>query len=241
MGIARILPGLVLLTGIALSTAAMADSAEDRAWKDCEQETDLDLRIVGCTRVLGDKDEEPADRAVAFNNRGNAHAARGDYPRAIADYDESSKLDPQFVWAYANRGRTYLFSGNVAKAREDFQQAVKIDSESPYLGLWLEIANRRLNAPNALEEAASDYEMTRWPAPVVRLYLGELTLPQTLAAAKGTADLVCEVNFYAGELALAKNKKDEAVRLFQTAAAGCPAGLIEEVSAKAELKALGVK
>ncbi len=241
MRIARGLSGLVLLTAIALSTAAMADSAEDRAWKDCEQEADVDLRIVGCTRVLGDTDEEPADRAVAFNNRGNAHTARGDYARAIADYNESAKLDPQFVWAYANRGRTYLFSGNLAKAREDFQQAVKIDPVSPYLGLWLEIADRRMNAPNVLEEAVTEYDMVRWPAPIVRLYLGELTPAQTLAAAKGTADLVCEVNFYSGELALAKNKKDEAVRLFQTAAAGCPAGLIEEVAAKAELKALGVK
>jgi hypothetical protein len=31
------------------------------------------------------------------------------------------------------------------------------------------------------------------------------------------------------------------VRLFQTAATGCPTGLIEEIAARAELKALGVK
>lgn len=241
MRIAMRLLGSLLLMAVVLPGAAAADPASEKAWKDCEQRADADSRIIGCTRVLADEDEEPADRAVAFNNRGNAHAARGDYARAIADYTEAAKLDAEYVWAYANRGRAHLFSGSVAKARADFQQAAKLDAKSAYLALWLDIADRRGNAPSGLGQTLAGLDMDKWPAPIVRLYMGEMTSEQVLAAAKGSPDQVCEVNFYSGELALAQGNKGEALRLFRAALSGCAAGLIEGLGAKAELRALGAK
>jgi lipoprotein NlpI len=236
----RFLGSLLFAAAVLAANPAAADNAQDRAWKDCEQRTDLDLRIVGCTKVLADGDDEDADRAVAFNNRGNAQADRGDYARAIADYTEAAKLDPDYTWAYANRGRAYLFTGALAKARADFEQAVKLDADSAYLALWLDIANRRNGAPSRLKAAAENLDMDAWPGTVVRLYLGELTPAQALAAAK-TPDQVCEVNFYSGELALARKDRDGALRLFQTASSTCAAGLIEGMAAKAEIKALAAK
>ena len=236
--------GLLVIAGALLAAgpaSAAPKTASEKAWEDCEQKVDLDKRIIGCTKVLADEDEEDEDRAVAFNNRGNAHVGRGDFARAIADYNESAKLDPDYVWAFANRGRAYLFTGALDKARADFEQAVKLDPSSTYSNLWLEVINRRSNAPSEFKETVSKLDMTQWPAPVLRVYLGERTPDQAVADAKGSPDRVCEAHFYSGELALSQGNKDEATRLFKAAANACANSLIEFTSAKAELRALGIK
>ena len=86
--------------------------------------------------------------------------------------------------------------------------------------------------------------MTVWPAPVVRMFLGQMTPAAVLAVADNPdprvkKDQVCEANFYSGEIALRIGAKDEAARLFKTAARDCPHGLDEYVAAKAEARALG--
>jgi lipoprotein NlpI len=232
--------GLLVAAGVVLA-AGPAGAASEKAWDDCQQKTDLDRRIVGCTKVVADEDEDDDDRAVAYTNRGNAYVGRGDFARGIADYSEAAKLDPEYVMAFANRGRAYLFTGVLDKARSDFQEAYKLDPKSTYSALWLEVANRRSNVKSVLKDDMGQLDMKQWPAPVLRAYLGEATPAQVLAEAKGSPDQVCEANFYSGELALSQGNKDEATRLFKAAAGACSAGLIEFTSAKAELRALGIK
>jgi lipoprotein NlpI len=86
--------------------------------------------------------------------------------------------------------------------------------------------------------------MTIWPAPVVRLYLGQLTPEALFAAADNPnaevrAARMCAANFYAGEYLLQQGKKDDAARLFKPVAAGCQKDLIHFESARSELKTLG--
>jgi lipoprotein NlpI len=96
-----------------------------------------------------------------------------------------------------------------------------------------------------LAKASTQIDIVKWPAPVIRLYLGQVMPASVLAAAhdpdaatdKGQ---VCEANFYIGELVPQQGAKREAARQFRAAAADCPASFIEGVIAKAELKALGV-
>jgi len=85
--------------------------------------------------------------------------------------------------------------------------------------------------------------MTKWPAPVIRLFLGQMTPEAVLAAsddrnAKTKQGQVCEANFYSGELALQQDKKQDAARLFRVAAADCAKSFGEWSDANAELKAL---
>jgi lipoprotein NlpI len=88
--------------------------------------------------------------------------------------------------------------------------------------------------------------MRWWPAPVVRLYLGELT-PEALLAAADIANprakraRMCEANFLTGELALQQGKADEAKRLFALAAADCPKDFPAYAGATAALKMLGAR
>lgn len=239
----RFLGSLVLALVLFTAAVPAAPTTGGDGWKDCEQREDADRRIAGCTRVLADSTETAANRSIAFNNRGNARGVKGEFERAIADYTEAIRLDPESVWPASNRGRAYLFSGDVAKARADFQQARNLDPASVYLALWLDIAERRAGLPGRLKQTTAEMALSKWPGPIVRMYLGQATPAQALTAAgadaQKRAEQVCEVNFYAGELALARGKRNEALRLFVMAAGECPRGLIETTSAEAELRALG--
>jgi tetratricopeptide (TPR) repeat protein len=182
--------------------------------------------------------------ALAYTSRGGAWLAKGDFNRAIADYGEALRLDPKNAGAYFARGRANLASGALPKALADLNQASELSPKSAYTALWLDIVNKRSNVSSRLSDATKQIDMTKWPAPVIRLYLGQLTPEALLAAAddpkaETKKGQVCEANFYTGELVLQQGQKDEAKRLLALAAADCPKSFIEYAGATAELKALG--
>jgi lipoprotein NlpI len=184
--------------------------------------------------------------AQAFNNRGSIHRAKGDNDRAIADFDAAIRLDPKEFVTYYNRGLAKLFSGALAEARADFEHSRALDPKNAYAALWLAIVERRSNRPSRLADAVPQLDMTKWPAPVVRLYLGEMTPEALLAAAQDPhtetkARQICEVDLLMGELALQRGPKDEAARLFRLALTHCRKNTNPWADAGAELKALGAQ
>jgi lipoprotein NlpI len=105
--------------------------------------------------------------------------------------------------------------------------------------LWLDLAERRNNNDSHLAEAARQLDMTAWPAPIVREFLGEV-VGSTQAKSEAEdpqkrAGLVCESDFYQGELALLKKNQPEGFRLLKLAARECPRGYIESNAALVEL------
>jgi tetratricopeptide (TPR) repeat protein len=212
------------------------------AWLD---EGDPDRAIADYTEVI----RLNTEGRFAYAKRGQAWAAKGDLDRAIADYTEAInyieaiKFDGIHADYYGDRGRAYFYSGALPEALADLNRESKLRPEDAYAVLWLDIVARRSNLPSRLDDATKQVDMTRWPAPVVRLYLGELTLEAVLAAADhryaGTKyDQTCEANFFAGELMLQRGAKDEATRMFRLVSADCPKSSVQWW-AKAELKALG--
>jgi len=161
-----------------------------------------------------------------------ARADTGDADRTIAS-------------TYFSRGRFYLYTGELPKALADLGVASDADPKSTYIALLLDIANKRSNLPSQLaHDAAAQLDMTRWPAPVVRYYLGEITAEQLLAAADNpNADVrkrqVCDANFYSGELDLQQGRRADATQHLQFAVASCSKGFAEYEGAIAELKTLG--
>jgi lipoprotein NlpI len=183
--------------------------------------------------------------AMAYNNRANVYRDRGDSSRALADYSKAIELSPKYDLAYFNRGLTYLYGGDADRALADINQASELDPKDAFYALWVDIVNKRSNLRSRLAEATAQLDMTKWPAPVIRLFLGQMTPGAALAAADDPdADLrrrrVCDANFFLGELALQQGTKEEASRLFRIAATDCPRGRGAWAGANGELKALGI-
>jgi lipoprotein NlpI len=200
-------------------------------------------------RAIADCDDairlDPAF-AVAYRNRGNAYRYKGEIESAVADYDHAIKLSPKFLQAYLARGLLRLGVGELSDSLADINQASALNPKDPYTALWLDIVNKRSKLPSRLAEATTQIDMTKWPAPVIRLYLGQMTPEAVLAAAAhGDASKreseVCEANFFSGELALQHGSKAEATRLFRIAEEGCPKDSFQLIAAKDELKALGAR
>jgi lipoprotein NlpI len=235
----------------------------DRAIADFDQAIRLDPKNTDAYTARGMAREAKGDlgRAIAdydqairidskntgiYDNRGIAWAAKGDLDRAIADYDQAIRLDPKNSSWYFHRGLSNLYAGALPTALADLNQASELNPKHAYAALWLDIVNKRSNLPSRLAEAVKQINMTWWPAPVIRLYLGQLTPEAVLAAAddanpRAKQGRVCEANFYTGELALQQGNADEAKRLFALAAADCPKDFAAYAGATAELKVLGAR
>jgi len=97
------------------------------------------------------------DTPIAYNNRGEAYFRKGDYDRAIFDYDQALSIDPNYKTAYylyENRGTAYLMKGDYERAIADYHQALRINPND---------ANAYYNRGTAyfnkgdFEEAISDF------------------------------------------------------------------------------------
>ena len=85
-----------------------------------------DLVIRGCSEVIRLATETPKKLAVAFANRGNGYVLKGDYDRAIADYSEAIKLDPNLTAAYNGRAGAYSDQGDVDRAVADYAEGRRL-------------------------------------------------------------------------------------------------------------------
>lgn len=184
--------------------------------------------------------------ADAQYNLGNAYAAKGETAQAIKAYSAAIAADRRNANAYVARAIAQLYAGAPAKAQMDLWLAQRVAPTNAYAALWLDIAQRRAQRPPTFAQTARRLDMTAWPAPVVKLWRGEIGAEALLAAAD-SADAatkraqLCEANFYGGEFALLKGAKDDATALFAAAAKDCPEPFLERMAANAELKSLGVK
>ena len=186
--------------------------------------------------------------ASAYFNRANAYAAKGEADRAIADYAAAIRFNPRNVNAYIARGALYLAGGATPKARADMQRAAQLERRNAYAVLWRDIVERRARQKGTLNggKGLKDVEMSGWPAPLLHLFVGELKADGVFVAADDPDPAlkqahICEANFYSGQYALIQSNRDEAVKLFQTAAKECPHGFLEGIAAAVELRGLGAK
>jgi lipoprotein NlpI len=112
------------------------------------------------------------------------------------------------------------------------------------LGLYLAKARGGDVDRESLAANAAQLNLTRWPGPVIGLFLGQIT-PEALVAAAQDPDPTtqrerqCEAYFYAGEHFLIQGQRAPAVQMFQSAVATGVTSLFEHSSAKAELRRLG--
>jgi tetratricopeptide (TPR) repeat protein len=116
-----------ILTGILLAGAsALAQTPQERGWCEGEDAVTLDQRIDGCSAVIKAARDKGDKLAEAFNNRGVGYRLKGDYERAIQDYNQAIKLNAKFATAYNNRGVAHDRKGEYDRAILDYDQAIKL-------------------------------------------------------------------------------------------------------------------
>ena len=105
---------------------APAFAASQKDHEDCSK-AGGDIAIPSCTRIINDHNESVRNRAIAYYNRGSAWSDKGDNDRAIADYSETIRLDPNYAPAYNNRGNAWGDKGDTDRAIADYSEAIRLD------------------------------------------------------------------------------------------------------------------
>jgi lipoprotein NlpI len=234
----------------------------DQAIRDFDRALALQpgLVVAWRNRGLAHKEKGDYDRALAdyeqaivfapsdarlFNERGTTYAGMSDFSNAMADFNRAIALKPDQGAPIKNRGRINFVLGNFAQAAADLQRGLSLDSADADATLWLHVARLRLAQEDASDFAAhvAAADSSRWPAPVLRYFLGTLSADQLRAAAKDSAESAsneraCATAFFLGEDALLRKDRDAAAVLFDESRTACPKEATEHKAAAAELQRL---
>jgi tetratricopeptide (TPR) repeat protein len=66
------------------------------------------------------------NQSLIYFYRGNVYLAKGDYDLALADFNQSVKIQPTLAEAYSNRSSIYIVKNDYTQALADANQAVKL-------------------------------------------------------------------------------------------------------------------
>ncbi|MBN2246332.1 MAG: tetratricopeptide repeat protein [Candidatus Aminicenantes bacterium] len=116
------------------------------------------------------KQDESRD-AKFYNNRGIAFAEKGQYDRAISDFNQAIKINPRYNKAYNNRGIVYRLRGQYDQAISDFNKSIAInplDAEAYNNLAWLMAtakAGSFRNGKKAVELALNACRLSDWKNP----------------------------------------------------------------------------
>ena len=184
-----------------------------------------------------------------YNNRGVAYIRKGDYGRAIQDYSQAIHLNSNDTTAYLNRGGAYFAQSNLTAAIADFEHTISAapsSSAAVSAALFLHVVMKRQGHDDAqqLARVAAAADLSKWPGPVLKLDLGQVTANEVMvAAASGVSAWqkwrVCDANYFTGEDALLHHQRTTALARFTAARDACPKGDVGYTAALAELKRLG--
>jgi tetratricopeptide (TPR) repeat protein len=94
------------------------------AWKQCSYWKDSFSLFHHALRVTG-------DNYLAHSCFGSALFDKGNVPEAIAHFDQSIRINPEFADAYNHRGIVYAKTGDRQRALDNFNTAIRIKPGNP--------------------------------------------------------------------------------------------------------------
>ncbi len=149
-----------------LGAAALA--AVDDPMLDCLSE-DNQRRISGCTTLIDTPGLPQEQRSLAHGMRALAYSLLGLFDKALQDYDEALKINPDYPLALNNRAWSYYKLGRPRDGIADVEKALQISPASPYA------LDTRAHIRQALGDAKAAFEdydlaMRAGGASIVKMY-----------------------------------------------------------------------
>jgi tetratricopeptide (TPR) repeat protein len=114
-----------------MALAGLPTAAAAGDWEPCEAQSG-ELAVAGCSRAIDSHQYTGRDLARLYASRGVAYLAQGDLDHAMADYNESTRLDPTYARAYYDRGITWYRTGDFDRAIADYSEAIRLDQNDEY-------------------------------------------------------------------------------------------------------------
>jgi tetratricopeptide (TPR) repeat protein len=132
---------LALIVAAVAAAPAHTDENSDRCFKE-----EGEAAVAACTRAIQSGKFSGEPLAAIYHNRAIELRQDGDYDRAIADYSQAVRLEPEFTGAYAGRGLAHEGKGEIEKAKTEYRKALAVAPKYDD-GQWAhETASARLKA-----------------------------------------------------------------------------------------------
>ena len=197
---------------------------------------------------------EDFDRAVrlngvyslAYTGRGLARSHKGEHERGLQDCNQAISLDRKSLLARWGRGIVLLRMRSFKEASYDFIACISIKPENAFHHVNLYLAESHL--PEDAKFRLAEFRKTlkddhKWPAPVIRMFLGEITPDELITEASHVEKRkeimrFCEAYFYTGQFYLLKGEEQKARSCFKKCVDTGVSEYSEYYSAKAELAEL---
>jgi tetratricopeptide (TPR) repeat protein len=93
----------------------------------CTQGKTAADKIAACSRAIDSGELNSRNLPVVYSNRGLAYGNKGEYDRAIADFDQAIRLEPGSAPPFYNRAMAYLKKRQHDRAIADFDQAIRLN------------------------------------------------------------------------------------------------------------------
>src|SRR5712692_965189 len=129
----------------------------------------IDFAIDNCTRAIKSGALSPRSLAAAHYNRAVWWSRKRAPDRALADLDESIRIDPERAHSFFTRGTLRVAKGNDAGAMADFDAAIRLDPKRAEAFFHRGQALLRANDP---DRAIADFNEALRREPVAATYAG---------------------------------------------------------------------
>jgi tetratricopeptide (TPR) repeat protein len=112
--------------GSLLSLPASAQQSQNWEWCSGRGGPTSDQRTSACSAIIESSSETRENLARAYGNRGVAYDNKGEYDRAVRDYDESVRFDPTSASGHRFRGNAYKLKNDYDHAIAEYNEAISL-------------------------------------------------------------------------------------------------------------------
>jgi tetratricopeptide (TPR) repeat protein len=116
-----------IVSSLALIRSAAADDGE-KCWG--KLIADMDQRIAVCNQYINTRSiigERGKALSFGYFGRGLAYYEKGDFDRAISDFNDAIRADATYARVYFNRARAYSERGANDQAKSDYDEAIRLN------------------------------------------------------------------------------------------------------------------